>query len=581
MLFPDRAAYALVENIADKGRSGRMSECAAKAKYPATSGERWTWCTAREAEALFAGTKELAVLDVREQGEFTRGHILLASCVPLSRLELLAEDLVPCRRTLIVLVDDGDEKCSPRAERAASRLADIGYSQLRVLKGGMRAWLSEGLTEVSGVGALSKGFGEYVESRLHTPALDPAEVKQLLEQERNSVIIDVRPRDEYTRMNIPGGINAPGCEVLYRFADLVPDANTTVIINCAGRTRSIIGTQTLLNAGVPNRVFALKGGTMNWRLSGLSLAFGTAECSAPPSLKSIEYARQRAFAIAEAFAIPFAEADEVHAWQKEADGTTLYLFDVRQPEEFETGHLPGSRNAPGGQLVQSTDEYAAVRNARFVLVDDTEIRAIMTAHWLKQMGLPHVYVLRGGLGGSGLGAGGLDTGTVAPACSYAPPATETIPAPVLAARLEAAPACLVINVGGSGAHRKGHIPRAAWVARGYLELAHACHPDATEVVVTSDTEYHARLAAADAALLWDKAPVRVLAGGNPAWASGGFPLATGMPWALCAEDDAWYRPYQDPDASPDAMHSYFDWEFGLVERIRKDGAVSFQLFEKK
>lgn len=74
---------------------------------------------------------------------------------------------------------------------------------------------------------------------------------------------------------------------------------------------------------------------------------------------------------------------------------TLYRFDVRLPEEYARGHLPGFRSAPGGQLIQETDHFAAVRGARIVLADDLGPRADMTASWLPQLGW-EVYVLDGG-----------------------------------------------------------------------------------------------------------------------------------------------------------------------------------------
>jgi len=534
------------------------------------------YCTPQEAKHLFGLRGEFAVLDVREQEEFSRSHMLLASCAPFSRLEMLVLDLVPCKRIPVILVDSGEETGTPRAVRAAVVLTRLGYQQPLVLRGGMKAWLEAGYVEFTGVGALSKGFGEYVEEELHTPRLEPAEIKAIMDSGKPFVVIDVRPRDEYSNMNIPGGINAPGCEITYRIADLAPDPAAIIIINCAGRTRSIIGTQTLRNAGIPNKVVALKGGTMNWQLAGYPLEYGTQRSTAPPSPAALDIARQRTAAVAKKYGVSFVDAATLDAWQAEADTRTLYIFDVRQPEEFAAGHIPDSRNAQGGQLVQATDEYAAVRGARFVLVDDTEARAIMTAHWLKQMGLAQVYVLRGGLGGSNFGRRGLERGEVSPALPPLP-SVPSISAAELEKRIAASHPPLLLNVGSSKIHRKGHIPGAVWVTRGYLERAKASYPDAKTVVVTADSDAHACFAAEDAAALWPDAVVFSLKGGNPAWQTSGFSPEEGMPTALCAEDDVWYKPYTDINAKPEAMKGYFDWEFGLVERIKKDGDVNFTL----
>jgi rhodanese-related sulfurtransferase len=532
--------------------------------------------TAKQAKVLFAHRGEFAVLDVREQEEFSRGHMLLASCAPLSRLELMVLSLVPCKKIPVLLVDSGVETGPSRARRARECLLAMGYEAPAVLDGGMEAWKKAGYVEFTGVGALSKGFGEYVEEKLQTTRLEPTAIKALLDSDRKTTVIDVRPREEYSNMNIPSGVNAPGCEVLYRFADLAPDPDATVIINCAGRTRSIIGAQTLRNAGVPNPVAALKGGTMNWQLAGFDLEYGTHRRTAPPSARALDFAREKSRAVAEKYQVPFIDASTLKAWREQAGEHTLYVFDVRQPEEFEAGHLPGSRSAQGGQLVQATDEYAAVRNARYVLVDDTEVRAIMTAHWLKQMGLPEVHVLRGGLGGSGLGSLGLERGPEAPARPQAPD-TPGVAAKELKDLLDGPNPPLVLNVGVSRIHRQGHVPGAIWVPRGYLERAVQAAPEAGHVVVTSDSDIHADFAARDAARLWPQARVERLRGGTPAWTAAGLPLAPDMPAALCAEDDVWYKPYTDINAKPEAMLSYFDWEFGLVERIMEDGDAHFAL----
>ena len=44
-------------------------------------------------------------------------------------------------------------------------------------------------------------------------------------------------------------------------------------------------------------------------------------------------------------------------------------------------------------MVQATDQYVGTLGARIVLVDDLEVRAAMTASWLRQMGFAEVYVM--------------------------------------------------------------------------------------------------------------------------------------------------------------------------------------------
>ena len=66
-------------------------------------------------KAMLHDGKELALLDVREAGEFGRSHLLFATPLPYSRLELDIAGLVPRRTTRIVLCDDGESGIAARA----------------------------------------------------------------------------------------------------------------------------------------------------------------------------------------------------------------------------------------------------------------------------------------------------------------------------------------------------------------------------------------------------------------------------------------------------------------------------------
>ncbi|MGB9092285.1 MAG: rhodanese-like domain-containing protein, partial [Pseudomonas farsensis] len=201
--------------------------------------------------------EELALVDVREEDPFAQDHPLFAANIPLSKLEIEVYDRLPRRDTAITVYDNGEGL----AVLAAERLLALGYSNVAVLDGGLAGWRASGGELFRDVNVPSKAFGELVENVRHTPSLGAEQVQALLAGNANVVVLDARRFDEYQTMSIPGGISVPGAELVLRVAELAPDPATQVIVNCAGRTRSIIGTQSLVNAGIPNPVAALRNGT--------------------------------------------------------------------------------------------------------------------------------------------------------------------------------------------------------------------------------------------------------------------------------------------------------------------------------
>ena len=180
---------------------------------------------------------------------------------------------------------------------------------------------------------------------------------------------------------------------MLRIRDLAPSPQTMIVVNCAGRTRSIVGAQSLINAGVPNKVVALRNGTMGWNLAGLTCDAGKSLRAGAPTREGLAWAKSAAQRVARRFGVPRIDPATLARWQSEREERTLYLFDVRDPGEYEAGHVAGALSAPGGQLVQATDQYVGTLGARIVLIDDAEVRALMTASWLRQMGWTEVAVL--------------------------------------------------------------------------------------------------------------------------------------------------------------------------------------------
>ena len=330
---------------------------------------------------------EIALLDLRHEAAFATGHPLLAANMAADRIELEAEIRLPRKDVPIVVYDAGEGLVA----QAADRLTTLGYTDVRQLGGGLQAWKSAGYELFQDVNSYAKAFGELVESRRHTPSLPAEEVAALIANDANIAILDVRRPDEYATMNIPGSVSVPGAELVLRAGGAAPDPATTIIVNCAGRTRSIIGTQSLINAGVANKVLALRNGTIGWTLAEQQLEHGADRHS---GIGLFEGAQANARDVAYRAGVRHLGVEDAMALQTQIH-RTLYRFDVRAAEEYAAGHIPGFRHYPGGQLVQEIDMAAPVRGARILLTDDRGVRADMTASWLAQMGW-ETYVLEGG-----------------------------------------------------------------------------------------------------------------------------------------------------------------------------------------
>ena len=527
--------------------------------------------TAHELRRMILDDDELALLDAREVGTFHDSHLFCASCCALSRLELLAPRLVPRRAARVVVCDAG----AGEAERAATRLGQLGYCDVSVLDGGIDAWATAGYTLVSGVNVPSKAYGEVVEHELGTPSITAEELHAKLAAGEDIMILDSRPTPEFTNFSIPGGVCCPGAELAYRVHDAVPSPDTMIVVNCAGRTRSIIGAQSIINAGVPNRVASLRDGTMAWHLAGLELAKGAIEHARKPSAAGLEKARASAARVAQRFGVRSIDRATLDRWRAEADERSLFVFDVRTREEYEAGHLSDARWIAGGQLVQGTDEQVGTLRSRIVLVDDDGVRATMTASWLVQMGWRDAVVLEGGIKGHAQETGMPEQ----PVLGLDEARAEGMAPGTLAAALERGEAD-VVDVSLSRSYRAGHLPGARHGIRARLGRSLANRPRERALVVTADDEALGRLAAAD---LRNElhAPVRYLEGGNRGWAEAGYPMTTADPEFLDVADDVRVRVNEDEGGMEKAMNDYLEWEIGLVDDVARDGTAAWLHMERE
>lgn len=532
-------------------------------------------------DALLKGNAPFALIDVREAGEYNNAHIPGASLIPRRDLESQMADAVPYYATPVVLCDDD----ARRATLAADTLEGLGYADVSVLNGGINRWVTQEYPTEWGVNVPSKDFGEKVEVVHHVPEIDAVELHERIESGEEIVILDTRTPEEYQRLCIPGGRSVPGAELALRITDITKNMSddATVVINCAGRTRSIIGTRVLQRMGMPN-VVGLKNGTAGWTLAGYSLEAGADRLELPDlSKEGIAAAEAYADLLAEEDGVQYMDADGLRALMARRSDETVYLVDVRTEQEYAAGHIPGFRWFPGGQAVQRSDEVAVVKNCPIVFCCDGRARAAITASWYRQMGHEHVYAVHGGTGeweraGNSLEEGhsqaqalGLDEAQskvrmLAP--SDVPSAADT-PISVVATRTEAAAHtrgadephasnAAIIFVGTSQQFAEAHIPGSRWVPRGWLEaqIADMAPDKAAPVIVTCVDGVTSTFAGATLA---DEGytDVSVLEGGMWAWRQAKKEVEQGLSGVMSTPADVvpagTDRGYAD-------MMNYLRWE---------------------
>ncbi len=296
---------------------------------------------------------ELALLDAREELPFGRRHLLMASCVPLSRLELLVDDLVPRRGARVIWCDDGEGL----AARAAARMSALGYQDVGWLDGGIAAWEAAGFRIYSGVHVPSKAFAEVVEHEAGTPWISAQDLQALIDRKADIAIYDSRSYEEYHNNSIPTAISVPGAELVYRFADLTPSPDTTVIVNCGGRTRSIIGAQSLINAGVRNKIVSLKDGTMAWHLADLEVVHGATRRPPEVSAHGLQSALEAAARVAARCGIARIDRGTLESWRAEA--TTAHPVRAGRPLAGGIRGRPSARCTLGaGRAARAGDRFA-------------------------------------------------------------------------------------------------------------------------------------------------------------------------------------------------------------------------------
>src|SRR5262247_684891 len=476
-------------------------------------------------KSLLVGNTPFAFIDIREAGEYNTSHIPGASLLSRRHLEFQMPLAVPHQDTHVILCDDDGR----RVPLAAATVERMDYRHVSVLDGGINRWVSRDYPTEWGSNVPSKDFGEKVEVVHHVPELEATELHERIARGDKLVILDTRTPEEYQRFCIPGGRSVPGGELALRITDITKDLapDTTIIVNCAGRTRSIIGTRVLQRMGLQN-VYGLKNGTSGWLLAGYQLETGADRVTLPqPSPEGVAAAEAYAARLAQEDGVRFLDIAALQATLARREQETVYLIDVRTQEEYTAGHIPGFRWFPGGQAVQRSDDVAVVHNCPIVFACDRKARATLVASWYRQMGFDEVYAIEGGTTAWAAHGLSLETGLAEPS-PFGFDAARSQVSLLTPQALQASKPPVVIFVDTSQDFARAHVPGARWVPRGWLELWIG------DIVPSQDTPltvtcHDGRSSVLAGVTLKDLGypHVSVLDGGMLAWQKAGLPVDKG------------------------------------------------------
>jgi rhodanese-related sulfurtransferase len=443
--------------------------------------------------------------------------------------------------------------------QAAEALSKQGYQNIFVLIGGAKGWGAAGFNLFAGVNLPSKTFGELVEHQCHTPRVSADELTQMMHADEDFIILDGRPQSEFKKMSIPGAKCCPNGELAYRIKSHIDNTNTKIIINCAGRTRSIIGAQTLINLGIKNPVYALENGTQGWYLNDYELDHGKVSEYAPPKVDDEILLGSKA--LVNKFDIPLISDEQFLSWEKDSS-RSLYLCDVRTAEEFSLDGLPGAQNTPGGQMIQATDQFVGVRNARIVLYDSDGVRAITVASWLKQMG-HDVAVLREGVKSTV----SLPKLEIDHCLGLVPISTAELH------EINRNNSSILVDIRSSKQYRKAHLPGSLWAIR--PRLLNLIHGDQKSVVLISDDPALTYGALLELEGHHVNAQIYQLDSTRFPKELDTLSSETQPPDADCI--DFLFFVHDRHDGNKDAARRYLEWETGLIAQLDQDEMSLFSI----
>ncbi len=325
-----------------------------------------------EAIAIFKNKKNnIAFLDVRTRKAYVQEFAFGAINCPLDRFSLMIADLVPDPSTLVIMIG-ANKKAIFKTNLILTKKK---YSNVHYIKGDYQAWKKAKLPMWAGEFTLSKAFGEWIEATGKVNNIFPNELHRMHQQPNSQLLqIDARPKIEYEKFTLPYSKHCSGGELPAYLQKT--SSKKTIIVHCAGRTRSIIAYQTLLDFNISQKKYVLNGGTQNWVLHGLERAYQQ-KSDIQKHQVNIAQDKKLAKTIIQKFKLP--SVTKI----KNIKGVHGFVI---QSEIINNQKIPYWKNVNATTLVQNTDKFIASTSTPIYIYSDIPTSAVFSVLWLTRMG---------------------------------------------------------------------------------------------------------------------------------------------------------------------------------------------------
>jgi len=245
-----------------------------------------------------------------------------------------------------------------------------------------------------------KTSDDYVkEAQSHVKIISAEETKALMDNNSNTVLLDIRAFDEFKEHGwIEGRTVLPHGMVIFKIRDIVPNKDVPIVVYCKKGKRSALVAYQIQQMGYEN-VRYLDGGILTWQRKGL------------PTVTS------GVSRIAEQAVVPEGEMPTgkmPNDFVKEASGLVkgvspfesnklmesrnVFLLDIRSQQEIESqGIIDGALVMEHGKVIFNIKKKVHDANMPLLVICKQGGRSALIAQQLQEMGYNDVHHIEGGI----------------------------------------------------------------------------------------------------------------------------------------------------------------------------------------